>query len=346
MRLAMYVGAFFAAACYGEPPVWDLIEVYSNGEGSSQFAVLWSFQSGQQFLAGYTLTATLPGGSAPRSYTFPRDLPGDSAHRRLLIATQSFASLGLLAPDFVVPDGFFPLRGGKIFLADHGYAYLTLPTDGSTAEWVDSELGITWYDTAVATNFAGSSYRFSPAAPSSPPPPPPPPPVITPPVGPTPEVAVVEYYNAVLDHYFITALAKEISNLDAGSPPGWQRTSYTFNAFLQPVTGTFPVCRFFSVAFAPKSSHFHSPFAEECSYVKKRNEWQLETAQAFYIEAPNADGSCGGHHVPVYRLYNASQGGAPNHRYVIDTAVREQMLARGWIAEGLGPDGVGMCAPH
>ena len=49
--------------------------------------------------------------------------------------------------------------------------------------------------------------------------------------------------------------------------------------------------------------------------------------------------------MPVYRMYNNGQGGAPNHRYTTDLAVRAQMLVQGWIAEGYGKIGVIMCSP-
>ena len=48
--------------------------------------------------------------------------------------------------------------------------------------------------------------------------------------------------------------------------------------------------------------------------------------------------------VPVYRLYNNGQSGAPNHRYVTVPAVRDQMLASGWIQEGNMPGLAFMCA--
>jgi len=35
-----------------------------------------------------------------------------------------------------------------------------------------------------------------------------------------------------------------------------------------------------------------------------------------------------------------------NHRYMTDRAVRDQMVANGWLAEGDGPDLVVMCAPQ
>jgi hypothetical protein len=48
----------------------------------------------------------------------------------------------------------------------------------------------------------------------------------------------------------------------------------------------------------------------------------------------------------VYRLYNDGQGGAPNHRYTTDFAVRAQMIAHGWVPEGYGDLGVIMCSPN
>jgi hypothetical protein len=44
-------------------------------------------------------------------------------------------------------------------------------------------------------------------------------------------VSVVEFYNASLDHYFITAIPNEISDLDNGVHAGWARTGETFNAY-------------------------------------------------------------------------------------------------------------------
>jgi hypothetical protein len=35
-----------------------------------------------------------------------------------------------------------------------------------------------------------------------------------------------------------------------------------------------------------------------------------------------------------------------NHRYMTDRAVRDDMVAKGWLAEGDGPDLAVMCAPR
>jgi hypothetical protein len=72
--------------------------------------------------------------------------------------------------------------------------------------------------------------------------------------------------------------------------------------------------------------------------------WTDEGA-VFGMLLPDTAGGCPAYAEPVYRLYNAGRGGAPNHRYVKARSVRDAMLARGWVAEGRGPLGVAMCAP-
>jgi hypothetical protein len=46
----------------------------------------------------------------------------------------------------------------------------------------------------------------------------------------------------------------------------------------------------------------------------------------------------------VYRLWNNRAD--TNHRYTSSTATRAEMRARGYLAEGYGPDAVAMCAPR
>ena len=155
---------------------------------------------------------------------------------------------------------------------------------------------------------------------------------------------VVEYFHAGFGHYFVTNLAAEIAALDGGTFAGWSRTGRTFNAYASGNGVVDAVCRFFTVAFAPKSSHFYTPFAGECDGLKGGSDWQYE-GEAFFVDLPDANGVCAGTANPVYRLYNNGLGGAPNHRYATDPAVRAEMLAKGWVSEGLGPLGVIFCVP-
>jgi uncharacterized delta-60 repeat protein len=155
---------------------------------------------------------------------------------------------------------------------------------------------------------------------------------------------VTEFYHAGLDHYFITAISTEIAALDNGMFGDWSRTGETFNAYANAPPDSTSVCRFFSAAFAPKSSHFYTPDAAECAFVKQSPSWLFE-GEVFNIPVPDQQGSCATGTQPVYRLYNNGQGGAPNHRYTISLATRTMMIADGWIPEGYGPVGVIMCAP-
>jgi len=157
----------------------------------------------------------------------------------------------------------------------------------------------------------------------------------------------IEYYHAVFDHYFVTKNADEITKLDNGTFVGWMRTGQSFNVYATATAGANSVCRFFSTAFDPKSSHFYTPFAAECATVKTNPSWQFEGDgdQVFYIPVASASGACGAGTTPVYRLYNNGMGNAPNHRYTTSAATRDQMVAAGWVIEGNGPGFAFMCAP-
>ena len=155
----------------------------------------------------------------------------------------------------------------------------------------------------------------------------------------------IEYYYDVWNFYFETSFPNEISALDGGAFGGaWKRTGQQFNVWTEAGASalTVPTCRFFSTAFAPRSSHFYTPFAAECALVKTEPEWQYE-AIAFYIALADDSGLCPAGTVPLYRAYNNGMGGAPNHRYTTSLAVLDQMLAAGWVFEGHGVTKVFAC---
>jgi 5'-nucleotidase len=155
--------------------------------------------------------------------------------------------------------------------------------------------------------------------------------------------SLVEYYNADFGHYFITALPDEIGKLDKGTLGGWKRTGQTFPAWTAAGSGTAPVCRFYSASFAAKASHFLTPLASECQSVGRLPGW-IDEGVVFHVALPDGSGACAAGNQPVYRVYNNGQGGAPNHRFATDRSLRQDMLSRGWSAEGVG-DGVVWCAP-
>jgi len=155
---------------------------------------------------------------------------------------------------------------------------------------------------------------------------------------------LVEFYAPQFNDYFITLNADEIQVLDIQRIPGWYRTGYTFQGNPLPTPGTDPVCRF----YIPPASHFFSALLPECEANAARNipPFVLESTHAFYMASPDmTTGACPAGTIPVYRLYN-NHPEAANHRYTTDLAVKAQMVAKGYIAEGYGPNRVMMCAPN
>jgi hypothetical protein len=167
-------------------------------------------------------------------------------------------------------------------------------------------------------------------------------------------VEVVEYHYASLDHYFITWTADEIAKLDAGMVikaklaaetviQGWTRTGRTFKAYKTAQTGTSPVCRFYIPPLSG-DSHFFGRSTSECNATAaKYPSFVLEDPAFMHMFLPS-QGVCAAGTAPIYRVF--SNRPDTNHRYVTDQATRDQMVARGWLAEGDGPDRVAMCAPQ
>jgi len=145
----------------------------------------------------------------------------------------------------------------------------------------------------------------------------------------------VEFHHEGFNHYFVTMGPGEINLLDNGTFEGWFRTGYTFNLLVLGAPNSVPVCRFFSTAFGPKSSHFYTPEGPECVGVKANLNWQFE-GNAFNVNLPlDAAGTCPAGTQALLRLYNNGEGGAPGHRYTVDLQVRDLMVANGWILEGV-----------
>ena len=154
----------------------------------------------------------------------------------------------------------------------------------------------------------------------------------------------VEFFHGAYSHYFVTTSSAEIAGLDAGAPPGWTRTGETFRVLAPGTAGSASVCRFWSGStYAPKSSHFYTPFDWECAIVRRDAAWVFES-EAFAIALADPSGGCDAGTVPLYRLFNGGRGGAPNHRYTTNAATRAEMVAQGWIAEGRGLGVIG-CVP-
>ena len=166
---------------------------------------------------------------------------------------------------------------------------------------------------------------------------------------------VVEYYDASLDHYFMTPLPDEVGALDSGRIAGWTRTGRVFDAFASVAAAAGgavnPVCRFY-IPPQHGDSHFFSASPDECQAVLAKigsdpnfSGYVYETPAEFYIALPDTvTGRCPSGTAPVYRLWNDRADS--NHRYTTDLATRSAMIARGYVPEGYGAMGVAMCAPR
>jgi hypothetical protein len=146
--------ALVATHALAEFHLYQIDEIFSNASGSVQYVVMHEFtgSNGENFWHGNPFTSMGSGGN--QTFTFPANLPSSStANTRVLIATQGFANLGLITPDFVVPNNFLSLTNGTINYAGvDQVSYAMLPTDGVSAL---NRNGMTVAN--VATNFAGQT---------------------------------------------------------------------------------------------------------------------------------------------------------------------------------------------
>jgi len=128
------------AACpsFALPGTFAIDQVFSSADGTVQFIEVFDngrndCDANEQLWMGLTLKSTGPSGA--RTYVFPANLPNcRTSQRHILIATEGFAALGLVTPDFTIPNGFLPLAEGSVELAYVSQvSYTALPTDGVTA---------------------------------------------------------------------------------------------------------------------------------------------------------------------------------------------------------------------
>jgi len=150
----------------------------------------------------------------------------------------------------------------------------------------------------------------------------------------TPTVDVVEFVNAPLAHWFLTAVPEEAAAIDAGVVgPEWQRTGYTFRAYASDGTAGQPVCRFFGTPGVGPSAHFFTADTAECAQVKADPHWRYEGI-AFRALLPAA-GACPPGTDAVVRFFRPGADVLQSrHRYVRDAAERARMRDGAWIEEG------------
>jgi len=143
----------------------------------------------------------------------------------------------------------------------------------------------------------------------------------------------VEFFNAALGHFFLTANPTEIAILDAGS--AWQRSGQSFNVG----AGTSAVCRFYGMPPKGPDSHFFTADPAECQIaMTKLAAWTFEGH--VFSTTPAVNGQCPAGLVAVHRFYNnPATVSAVNHRFTVTQQAFDQTQAMGWLHEG-----VVMCA--
>jgi len=136
-------------------------QLFSNADGTVQYVVFVQSPASndEHEWMGHSLVSVHDG--ATRTFVYPSNLPSRlTRNKRVLVATQAFADLGLVAPDFIVPSGFLGTGAGRLKCCDDlDFTYTALPVDGKTAL-----NGTRASVPAIATNFAGATAPVSVAA--------------------------------------------------------------------------------------------------------------------------------------------------------------------------------------
>jgi len=152
--LAFFFASFFASAAFATFHTYRIEQIYSNADGTIQFVVLKEGEErhGEDLWAGHTLTSA--SGGVRKTFVFPHNLANDATARtHVLVATEGFAALGIITPDYVVPNHFIASPQGSVNFADvDEVGYSALPTDGVTA--IDRTRNPI---PNLATNFAGQT---------------------------------------------------------------------------------------------------------------------------------------------------------------------------------------------
>lgn len=163
--------------------------------------------------------------------------------------------------------------------------------------------------------------------------------------------AVHEFYWPDRDTYFVSVARSDAEVLDEISQDLYRtwRGFYAWDSAEKARAAdpaAVPVCRWYFKA--PANTHFYSAKASDCellraTYAGRPDVAVEDSAAAFYVVPPSADGTCSTKYQPVRRMFNAQVGTGkpPNHRYTAHPGDVRAMVALGWQDEGIA-----FCAPR
>lgn len=154
------------------------------------------------------------------------------------------------------------------------------------------------------------------------------------------QAPVREFYNTVLDHYFLAAWQGEVDIILAGGAGvGWQLTGQSFKGYRQVPPANLgyasaQVCRFYGATVGGPNSHFFTAQPDACEVVKRMGGWFYEGV-GFNVTPLSADGRCPAGYLQVNRAYNnRAAKNDSNHRYTTSDSTLREMGRLGWIVEG------------
>ena len=139
--------------------LWIINEVYSNTDGTVQFIELTTAAEGQGVLGGHSIIS-VDATQTQRTLNFSNSLTGTTANKSVLIATETFASLTGMTPDYIIENSFVPLTGGSLNFGEGSdvleFTQSMLPLNGLQS--IDSNAQA---QTATPTNFLGLTATVS-----------------------------------------------------------------------------------------------------------------------------------------------------------------------------------------
>jgi hypothetical protein len=301
---------FFANAANASFHLWIIDQLYSDASGTAQYIELSTAASGQQFVAGMTISTSQ--GANTHAFSFLTDLPGDTTNHKFLIATQGFANLGVVMPDYVVPNGFLFLPNGIVNYASVDFAvYNSLPTDGIHA--IDRNGNVV---VNSPTNFAGVSGSVGST---------------TPPATTCTQATVYRYRNTqILGHFYTTSMTDGAARIAAGEPLVLEGAAFNACSGGSTSNGIYPV-EIFKHLLVP-GVYFYSLLPQEIASVRANlGNILQDQGIAFYALNFQPAGS-----FPVYRFRNTAVAGA--NFYTILEAEKGSIIANvpGYAFEGIG----------